>query len=604
MLIQYRGTNFRYFSLMALLLIFSNTAKAQLIPNVPRPQTAGEWAQVYTPVGEILGGDGIQPYTDAIDVKAPSDLVLLDDEILQRLNSAEPYGFHQIKLISEQLPAKAALVIQKLDLSAFQDKALTLADYHQLADKITAASVSQSLLCQIKISRDTSSEDAGASVLTVNLLPMKLGKIEVEGNKFLNASAIKHQVAVKSGQPISLKVIERKVRILQDNPDITGVSVELEPVDLTDTVNVRLKVEDKAPVHLAAFWNNLDQTYYGGQLNGISYVVNNATGRNDTFMATVLNDPRTHGVYTHYERPLNSHGTRFSMDFSNVRANPVGKGYDPYHMQGRMWNITTTISQVLVARENLRVSSDLNFDVRQAYTVSQYGALDGESWKNVTIERERLRDVRLGVQLQKSGDNYDLSMRHEATVAIPWMGGTPDSYRNVGNFGGGSQFFKYIGMFGFSRQLPKDTEAVLNGTFQWSPNTLPSPDLGGIGGTYFGRGYPEGLLQADSMVFTSAEFRTPFFIAPKSWNVPGTKDRIRDKVRFLTFADYGFAKNNDKTLVSDPTAHALSVGVGVRAEFSKYLSGRFDFGIPLLYQHEPINHYGPRIHFGLLAHVI
>jgi len=76
--------------------------------------------------------------------------------------------------------------------------------------------------------------------------------------------------------------------------------------------------------------------------------------------------------------------------------------------------------------------------------------------------------------------------------------------------------------------------------------------------------------------------------------------KLRDSVQLLTFVDYGFAKNNNRSLVDDPNACVASVGGGVRFELTKFVSGRVDIGVPLVKQPLPeYNHYGPRVHFGL-----
>ncbi len=568
---------------------------AQELPDVARPQTGGEWAQVYTPVGEVLGGAGIQGFSDPVELKAGQGLVQIEAPILEALNAGNPQQFSSITLRALEGDAPDAG-----DLSAFEGKALTLENYHELAKVVSDACADERQVCQIRFSREN-------EALLIETRPMKMGEISVEGNRYFRASAIQRQLKMPEGETLDPKKLERKVRLLQDNPDISA-EIELEPVEMSETVNVKVKVEDKLPIHVSGFWTNLDQTFYGRNLSGVSTVINNITGNNDTFMATSVIDPRSPGVFLHYEIPLNSHGTRWGIDYSYMRANPVGKDFNWYGVRGRFWGITSTLSQQLIARENLRVSTDLNVDWRQIRTKSKFGTLEDDtgpvSWRNITYEREKLRDIRWGIQMDQAGENHEFAMRHEFTVGIPIFGGTPASNKNVGNPGSGSQFFKYLGAASYSHTLPWDTEIALSGTGQWSRDTLPSTDVGGLGGTYFGRGYPEGFIQADTLLFTSAEFRFPCFVIPPSWKFPGTEDKIRDKVRLLGFMDYGFGIVNDRNLVDDPTEHILSTGFGVRVELSKYLSGRFDLGFPLLKQPTPINKPGARIHFGLQANLL
>jgi hemolysin activation/secretion protein len=596
-----------YFGLLSHLFVSPNALAARTtLPDISRPQTGGEWAQVYTPVGEILGGAGTQPYMDEVKIHRPGAQILIDANLLEKLKQTEMLTFATVTLDD---PGHLGLKLPDSDATnAPASNAWTLERFNRVAENLVTQSEAQHRVCRISFTSDADHIDQKPALI-IHVKPLTVQSIKVEGNRYFKASAIQRQLGLKSGSLLDTKLIEKRVRLLQDNPDIS-VETTLEPVELDHAAVVHIKVDDHLPMHLSGFWSNLDQTFYGNHLSGVSYVLNNATGNGDSVMATAITDPRAHGVYTHYEIPLNSHGTRFGVDYSYLRANPIGDDFSPFKIRGRVWSLTSTLNQTLIARENLRASADANFDVRQIHTVSRRALFDtdgdgvNELYRNATIERERLRDLRVGIQLQKVSDKQEFSTRQEVTVGLPIMGATLNDKGNLANFGGGSQFFKYLGTFYYLRNLPHSLVGVVSGTAQWTPGTLPSTDVGGLGGTYFGRGYPEGLVQADSLVFVSSELRMPLFIVPKQWKIPATEDAIRDKVRLLTFVDYGFAKVNDRALVEDPTEHILSVGVGVRFELSKYLSGRCDLGIPLLKQAEPINHYGPRIHFGLQANVL
>ena len=205
----------------------------------------------------------------------------------------------------------------------------------------------------------------------------------------------------------------------------------------------------------------------------------------------------------------------------------------------------------------------------------------------------------MGCPTSKNGEKSEFSTRQELTVGLPIANATLNSASNLGNAGGGSQFLRYISSFYYKHSLPWQTALVLNASGQWSPGTLSSADLGGLGGTYFGRGYPEAFLQADSLIFASAKYRTPFFLAPKNLKIPFTGgNTFRDSIQLLTFVDYGFAKNNNRSLVDDPNACIASGGV--RFELSKNITGRIDIGVPLVKVPLPeYNHSGPRVHFGL-----
>ncbi len=571
---------------------------AQTLPDIPRPQTAGELGQVYMPVVEQQGALGIAPNTDEELPELKTDgFHVIEQRLLEALEKQKALTFTTVQFEGD------ALVKQALDLTPYQNTPLTLEQLNKLAKQVDDLASKPHHLERISFEVDDT-----FTTLTVKAVVQHLGKVLIEGNKHIRTSALERQLLGHQTPEdlLNIEQLNKRLRMIQDNPDIQLEPV-LEPVEGTNQVNVRVKVIESRPVHLSAFWNNLDQTYYGNMLTGATTVINNVTGNTDTLMVTPITDTRTHGVYAHYEIPLNAHGTRFGIDFANIRANPTAQGFEEFHIKGRYWGVTTSLYQTLIAKANFRVNTDLNLDVRQAKTVSKFASLDtdedgtDEIYTNTEIENERLRDIRWGINLQKIGKKNEFSTRQEITVGLPIANATLNSASNLGNVGGGSQFFRYITNFYYKHALPWQTALVLNASGQWSPGTLSSADLGGIGGTYFGRGYPEAFLQADSLIFASAEYRTPLFFAPKKWIMPFSDGmKLRDSVQLLTFVDYGFAKNNNRSLVDDPNACVASVGGGVRFELSKFVTGRVDIGVPLVKQALPAyNHYGPRVHFGL-----
>ncbi len=579
-------------------VVIIQPSMAQTLPDISRPQTAGEWGQVYMPVVEQQGALGIAPNTDEeLPALQTDGFHVIEQRLLEALELQKTVTFTTVQFEGD------ALVKQALDLAAYQNTPLTLERLNQLAKQIDETANKSHRLDKISFEVDDT-----FSVLTVRAVAQQLGKVLIEGNKRLRTSALERQLLGHNtpNDLLNIEQLNKRLRMIQDNPDIQLEPV-LEPVEGSNQVNVRVKVTESRPIHLSAFWNNLDQTYYGNMLTGATTVMNNLTGNADTLMVTPITDTRTHGVFAHYEIPINAYGTRFGVDFANIRANPTDKGYEEFHIKGRYWGVTTSIYQPLIAKANLRVSTDLNIDVRQAKTISKFASLDtdedgtDEIYTDTELENERLRDLRWGVNIEKIGKKNEFSNRHEFTVGLPIANATLNSAANLGNPGGGSQFFRYITNFYYKHALPWQTALVLNAAGQWSPGTLSSADLGGMGGTYFGRGYPEAFLQADSLLFASAEYRTPLFFVPKKWKVPFSDGaKLRDSVQLLTFVDYGFAKNNNRSLVDDPNACVASVGGGVRFELSKFVSGRVDIGIPLVKQPMPeYNHYGPRVHFGL-----
>ncbi|MBK8190138.1 MAG: ShlB/FhaC/HecB family hemolysin secretion/activation protein [Vampirovibrionales bacterium] len=525
------------------------------LPDAPRPQTGGEWAQVYTPVDESFSALGPQTFLDPIDIKWEGDSAFIDKPLLDTLKAGQTPSFSTIAASGADARQTEAM---QAAAQPFVGKPLSLEDYQALAKAMGQACEQRHRLCKIFFAADGDALEAVAK-------PLMLDKISVNHSRYFRAGAIRYQLGLRPGDPVNLAKIEKRLRLIQDNPDI-HLQAQLKPGPTPETVTLDLDADNHLPAHLTGYWNNLDQYYYGTHqgIVGITAGLNNTLGLNDSTLVGVIPGGRASGVFLQYQAPLNAHGTRLMVNFSKMKADPAGEDYEAFRQTGSAWTLSPGISQVLYNGKTARWSADLNLDIQQFKTLVK---------KSIPIEKEQLRTLRAGLQFDQVSEQQELSIRNEVSVGLDILGGTPSSYPNLGNPGGGSQFFKYLGAFYYLRNLPHAMSAVLNGTVQWSPDTLPSPHLGAIGGTYYGRGYREALISGDTLMFVSGELRFPCPLIPRKWKLPYSDASLRDKIQLLTFADYGYAKINDRTLADDPTNYLVSVGVGIRAEITRFLDG-------------------------------
>lgn len=94
----------------------------------------------------------------------------------------------------------------------------------------------------------------------------------------------------------------------------------------------------------------------------------------------------------------------------------------------------------------------------------------------------------------------------------------------------------------------------------------------------------------------------PFFMMPKSWHIPKTDYKLRDNLQLVSFADFGATFTHHPAAGVNRRNYAMGVGVGLRANLTKYLAGRIDMGIPLIWDRgfsRPYYSQAPKIHFGL-----
>jgi hemolysin activation/secretion protein len=165
-----------------------------------------------------------------------------------------------------------------------------------------------------------------------------------------------------------------------------------------------------------------------------------------------------------------------------------------------------------------------------------------------------------------------------------------DFHTGIDTFRGKEKFFKYTGNIIRLQKLGKGTLLILKAATQIADDALPSAEQFTIGGAYSVRGYPEGLLCGDNGYLFSSELRFPIMLLPKEiWNL-----KLRENIQGVLFAETAGAFEVGHINVSQTLS---SVGVGVRARLTKYLSGRVDYGFGLVNRES--NQPAARLHFGV-----
>ena len=131
----------------------------------------------------------------------------------------------------------------------------------------------------------------------------------------------------------------------------------------------------------------------------------------------------------------------------------------------------------------------------------------------------------------------------------------------------------------YTYYLPLNFAIATLGRLQRANRTLPPSELMSAGGYSTVRGYKESVVSGDNALIANFEFRAPpitFF------------RKLKDKLIFLGFVDYGFVNNFKVTQPKSRNKprnhvneHLFSSGAGARYNINPYLSFRCDYGFKL-----------------------
>lgn len=430
------------------------------------------------------------------------------------------------------------------------------------------------------------SAEAGSGEVSSSIDPPPIN-LDFEPSSTEGSSAETPSPELLADAPVYFNVrdVQTSLYHINQNRDVQ-VYTELSPGDTPGTTDVTLKVQDKLPIHVTPFWDNLGRSQIGNNRYGVALEHNNLLGFGDQLYSNNSFTRRSFGTFNRYELPVGPWGTRLGMDAAYSTLS-LGEELASLDIDAEALTLSPHLTQPVFTRSNWQLVSDLAFDFKEIDT----------DVANQAFSRDSLRILRGGLTLthnDKTGYTY---FRNEIAFGLDIFGATDGNGPLASRNQAGSHFFRYIGNIQRQQNLFWSTFAVLKGSVQLTPDRLVAAEQMQLGGAYSVRGYREGAYIGDKGYQLSAEWHVPAFVFPRTWRIPGTQYTLRDNIWFVTFIDYGSVFTNRADNGVSRSEHAMGVGGGIRARLTKYLQVRLDLGIPML-RHTP---YGqqPKLHFGL-----
>jgi hemolysin activation/secretion protein len=569
-------------SISLLTVIYAQRADA--LSDAPKPATGNALAQFYLPHLNNAANYGPIVQLAPTEIKHIPHPVFIDKALSEKLNTPEGLTVSHINVDSDTPFVLKGSTRSELT-QAYLNTPLTTEQVQEMAGKLNNACLNADYACSVTVNL---TEDVSDS-LTVFVKALELNELKIEEGRYFKERAIRPFLSLEANQPIHLSRLQRQVRQLQSNPDLV-LEVEMQPVEFSHKSNVVIKVaEDKHPLHVSAFFNNLNLNVYGNYFYGGGVVHNNIFGFGDTLTLTGVGASRNgYGFFGRYETPINAHGTRLFTEGGIVNAapkTPLFSSFDYNVARAYLWSLG--VKQILWDKNQTRLAADATFDIKQMRTQ--------ESQQD--LEREQFRQLRFGLQLDRADKTGTTTLREEVGWGLDVLGATLSGSEKASTDRAGGQYVRFTTTASRIQQLPWGTEGVFLGSFQYSPDHLPFMEQYFGGGTFTGRGYREGLIGADTLAFASAQWNIPAFFIPKSWHVPKTSISLRDNIKVILFADYLWAHLNSLTPGADSSEQLLSVGAGLRAKLSKYCNARLDVAFPVLREFDFSQK--PRLHFGI-----
>jgi hemolysin activation/secretion protein len=487
--------------------------------------------------------------------------------------------------------------------SKYEDRDLTFSQLQELASKITELYRDKGFITS-RVYLPPQAIEGG--ILKLQASEGDIRPITLEEGKFYKDRAVFPRLKIDERRKLNVDKIKNDLARLNENPDL-GLQANLRPGPDSGQTEVRLKARDHFPVHVTPFVDNLGRRLIGENRGGFSLTHNNLLGFGDRDTASLTWSKSSFGISNGYEIPVGKYGTKLGFNYAHSRLK-LGKEFSPLNVKGFATVYSPYISQELYRGKHVLASADLAFDFKNL----------GTDILGQTFSRDRLRVLRPGINFDEF-DNYGrTSMRHEIGVGLFALGASDRYGPYVSRQGAGGNFFRYTGYGTRVQKLPFGMIDIFRVVGQFSPDRLNSAEQMQVGGAFTVRGYKEGQLIGDSGLVISNEVRIPAYIFPKSWKIPVSEYGVptfmslsrktaneyvlRDNIQLVAFSDYGVSRTNGVISPIKPTTYALGTGVGLRVRLTKFFTGRFDVGFPLI-RNLP-NRQDLTIHFGLQTDIL
>jgi len=444
---------------------------------------------------------------------------------------------------------------------------VTLNQLRGVADAITQLYLDQGYINSRAL---LSEQTITNGVATIEVIEGTITDIEISGQQRFRTSYFTSRLNRGIHTPLNVNQLEDQLRLLQINPLIEELEVDLEPAEVTGESILRLNVEEARPWFASAFIDNYSAASVGSERFGISGGYRNLIGVGDVFTATGTRSFTGGSTIFdfNYLVPFNAlDGTvqlRATIDRNEVTQSP----FDELGIEGESETYEISVRQPIQRSftEEFALSVGLNHRDGQTFLFDNVGTAfgsgaeaDGTTRTTVlSFGQDYLRRDNQGAWVLRSQFNFGLDILDATTNPDP----IPDG-----------RFFNWNGQVQRIHQLTPKQLLIVQGNIQLSPDNLLGSQRFTIGGGQTLRGYRQGARSGDNGWRLSIEDRITLIQGK-----PGIS-----LLQVAPFADMGIVWNNPSNPDQIANEHFLAgLGTGIIYSPIEDLTLRMDFTIPLI----------------------
>ncbi len=384
---------------------------------------------------------------------------------------------------------------------------------------------------------------------------------------------------IKAARPFKLSTLERYLLLLDDLPGATARGVLRPSSNTYGAADLVINMTHKL-FEGSATVNNRGSEYIGPMQYGLTLGANSLLKVYDrTLIRYITASPMDELQFAaiEHEQQLDSEGTKLNLTGSYTETEPSIRPLIP-DIDGRSYFFQARVSSPIVRsrKENLTVRGA--FDYRNSKT----------DFFGVQLSQDRIPTLRAGATYDFT-DRFDgvVLMDGQVSRGLPIMNATEEN-------DGGSRtdaednFTKFNLDISRVQDITRGVSLFTAASGQYALDRLLPSEQFSVGGENFGSGYDPAEISGDHGIAARAELRFSQALERQYFS----------SYQIYTFYDIGRVWTKDTTDGQDSLA---SAGLGARANFTPWLSGTAELGVPLTRDVAAEGDDDPRVFFNATA---
>lgn len=391
-------------------------------------------------------------------------------------------------------------------------------------------------------------QDLAHGTLFVQIVEGRIGELLVSGNQRFREAYLRTRILPQPKAPLEVRDLERRLQLLQADPQIQAVHAELRPgLRLGESV-LRIRIQEARSYTLAIDTANHRSPAIGETTGRISGGLRNLAGWGDLAQVWGEFGEGLRDVRARYAIPVSRWNTQLALNFRWSDSKIVEEPFDAIDVESDFLAGGIELTQPLIhsLRDELRVGvlaewrRGRNFVAGTGFSFSE-GADHGVS---------TVVPLRPFIEWVRRDRAVVFAVRFQLSVGLPLLG-----YSNVDGSVEDGSYVAGLLQAQWAQRFDQwwGLEVVARSTLQLASQPLLPIEQFSIGGHASVRGYRENQVVLDNGFDAGLELRIPILRRPDG----------RSLLQLAPFGDVGHAWDHSGR--SDSRSQTLgSVGVGVR----------------------------------------